>query len=61
MFHMAVLLGLLVHNTMESNFFSNQAPLAVALLLAALDLDKWRATVPPTVLGAGRATQPQDG
>ncbi len=41
-FHMALLVGLLVHNLTESNLFSNNSVLAVAFVLAALDLEKWR-------------------
>ena len=41
-FHMALLVGLLVHNFTESNLFSNNSVLAVAFVLAALDLEKWR-------------------
>lgn len=41
-FHLALLLGLVLHNFTESNLFSNNALLAVALLLALLDLEKWR-------------------
>jgi len=41
-FYLALLLGLAVHNFTESNFFSNNGPLAVAFLLAMLDLEKWR-------------------
>ncbi len=40
-FHMALLIGLLVHNLTESNLFSNNSVLAVAFVLAALDLEKW--------------------
>jgi O-antigen ligase len=41
-FHLAFLLGLAVHNFTESNFFSNNALLASALLICLLDLEKWR-------------------
>ncbi len=41
-FHMALLVGLVVHNFTESNLFSNNSVLAVAFVLAALDLEKWR-------------------
>ena len=41
-FHMALLIGLVVHNFTESNLFSNNSVLAVAFVLAALDLEKWR-------------------
>ncbi len=41
-FHMALLIGLLVHNFTESNLFSNNTTLVVAFLIAALDLEKWR-------------------
>ena len=41
-FHMAMLVGLLVHNFTESNLFSNNSVLAVAFVLTALDLEKWR-------------------
>jgi exopolysaccharide production protein ExoQ len=43
-FYLALLLGLVVHNFTESNLFSNNALLAVALLLSVLDLEKWRIT-----------------
>lgn len=43
-FYLALLLGLVVHNFTESNLFSNNALLAVALLLTVLDLEKWRIT-----------------
>jgi O-antigen ligase len=43
-FHLALTLGLVLHNFTESNLFSNNALLAVALLLAMLDLEKWRIT-----------------
>ena len=45
-FHMALLVGLLVHNLTESNLFSNNSTLVVAFLLTALDLEKWRLAVP---------------
>jgi O-antigen ligase len=41
-FYLALLLGLVVHNATESNLFSNNSLLAVALLLCVLDLEKWR-------------------
>jgi O-antigen ligase len=41
-FYLALLLGLVVHNFTESNLFSNNSLLAVALLLCVLDLEKWR-------------------
>lgn len=41
-FHMSLLVGLVVHNLTESNLFSNNSVLAVAFVLAALDLEKWR-------------------
>ena len=41
-FYLALLLGLIVHNFTESNLFSNNGLLAVAFLLATLDLEKWR-------------------
>ena len=41
-FHMALLVGLVVHNFTESNLFSNNSVLAVAFVLAALDLQKWQ-------------------
>jgi O-antigen ligase len=41
-FHLAFLLALLVHNVTESNLFCNSNLLAVGLLLAVLDLEKWR-------------------
>ncbi len=45
-FHMALLVGLLVHNLTESNLFSNNSTLVVAFVLTALDLEKWRLAVP---------------
>ena len=41
-FYLALTLGLVVHNFTESNLFSNNGVLAVALLIAVLDLEKWR-------------------
>ncbi len=41
-FHMALLVGLLVHNFTESNLFSNNSTLVVAFLFTTLDLTKWR-------------------
>ena len=41
-FHMSLLVGLVVHNFTESNLFSNNSVLAVAFILATLDLEKWR-------------------
>ncbi len=41
-FHLALLTGLIVHNFTESNLFSNNSVLAIAFVLAALDLEKWR-------------------
>lgn len=41
-FHLSLLLALLVHNFTESNLFSNNSVLAVAFILAALDLEKWQ-------------------
>jgi O-antigen ligase len=41
-FHLALLLGLVIHNFTESNLFSNNALLAVGFLLCVLDLEKWR-------------------
>jgi O-antigen ligase len=46
-FHLAFLLGLIVHNFTESNLFNNNALLAVGFLLAAVDLEKWRLTRRP--------------
>jgi O-antigen ligase len=43
-FHLAFLLGLIVHNFTESNLFNNNALLAVGFLLTAIDLEKWRLT-----------------
>jgi exopolysaccharide production protein ExoQ len=40
-FHMALLIGLLVHNFTESSLF-NSGVLGVGLIVAALDLQKWR-------------------
>jgi O-antigen ligase len=44
-FYLAYLLGLLLHNFTESNLFANNGALAVAFLIAALDLEKWRVSV----------------
>ena len=41
-FHLTMLIGLLVHNFTESNLFSNNSVLAVAFIIAAIDLEKWR-------------------
>jgi exopolysaccharide production protein ExoQ len=41
-FHLALLLGLILHNFTESNLFSNNGLLALVLLLSILDLEKWR-------------------
>ncbi len=41
-FHMALLIGLLVHNFTESNLFSNNATLVMAFVFTTLDLGKWR-------------------
>ena len=41
-FHMALLIGLLVHNFTESNLFSNNSTLVMAFVFSTLDLDKWR-------------------
>jgi len=41
-FHLAFLLGLLVHNFTESSLFCTNGLLAVGLLVAMLDLEKWR-------------------
>jgi O-antigen ligase len=43
-FHLAFLLGLVVHNFTESNLFSNNGILGLALLICLLDLEKWRMT-----------------
>ena len=40
-FHLTMLLGLLVHNLTESNLFSNNSVLAVAFIVAAVDLERW--------------------
>jgi hypothetical protein len=40
--YLALLLGLILHNFTESNLFNNNALLAVAFLIATLDLEKWR-------------------
>jgi O-antigen ligase len=42
LFHMALLLALLIHNVTESNLFTNQGVLALALMLCVLDLNKWQ-------------------
>jgi O-antigen ligase len=41
-FYLALTSGLIIHNFTESNLFSNNALLAVALLIAILDLQKWQ-------------------
>ncbi len=46
-FHMALLVGLLVHNFTESNLFSNNSTLVVAFLFTTLDLAKWRIQTRP--------------
>ena len=43
-FHLALLIGLVVHNFTESNLFSNNSVLAIALVIAVLDLEKSRIT-----------------
>ncbi len=54
-FHLALLLGLVVHNFTESNLFSNNSVLAVAFLLCALDLERWKIrTRPPKVVRVQR-------
>ena len=57
-FHLATLVGLLVHNFTESNLFSNNSVLAVAFIVAAVDLEKWRVAVrPPATFRRGRLTR----
>ena len=58
-FHMALLVGLLVHNLLESNLFSNNSTLVVAFLLTALDLEKWRLAVPRGGVVRGLSPAPQ--
>ena len=41
-FHLTLLVCLLVHNFTESNLFFNNSVLAVAFVLAALELERWR-------------------
>jgi len=48
LFHMALLLALLIHNVTESNLFTNQGILALALMLCVLDLNKWQEPSAPT-------------
>ena len=48
-FHMALLVGLLVHNVTESNLFSHNSTMVVAFLFTALDLEKWRIGAPRPV------------
>ena len=48
-FHMTLLTSLLVHNFTESNLFSNNSVLAVAFVLAALDLEQWRLGAPARI------------
>ena len=61
-FHMALLVGLVVHNFTESNLFSNNSVLAIALVLAVIDLEKWRLATwrprPRALPGAGAACRP---
>ena len=54
-FHMTLLTSLLVHNLTESNLFSNNSVLAVAFVLAALDLEQWRLDRPHRVPAVRRA------
>ena len=54
-FHLALLLGLVVHNTMESNLFSNTSLLAVALLICLLDLQRLRPVRAPAPDGVQAA------
>jgi O-antigen ligase len=49
-FHLAFLLGLVIHNFTESNLFTNSGLLAVALMLCLLDLEKWRLARRPAPL-----------
>jgi exopolysaccharide production protein ExoQ len=57
-FHLSLLVALLVHNLTESNLFSNNSVLAVAFILAALDLEKWRLAMrKPTTARYPRAVQ----
>ena len=56
-FHMTLLTSLLVHNLTESNLFSNNSVLAVAFVLAALDLEQWRLDAPARRSALGRAAQ----
>ena len=45
-FHLSLVLSLLVHNLTESNLFTNNSLLAVALILAVLDLGRWSSALP---------------
>jgi exopolysaccharide production protein ExoQ len=47
-FYLAYLLGFLLHNFTESSLFANNGPLAVAFLITAIDLEKWRVTAQAT-------------
>jgi exopolysaccharide production protein ExoQ len=47
-FHLSLLVGLIIHNFTESNLFTNNSVLAVAFLIAMLDLERWRITVRAT-------------
>jgi O-antigen ligase len=58
LFHMAFLLGLLIHNVTESNLFSNQAILAIALILCVLDLN--RASAPASNRQRRSRTKPRN-
>ena len=53
-FYLAFLLGFLLHNFTESSLFANNGPLAVALLICILDLEKWRITCEATGRTIGR-------
>lgn len=53
-FYLIFLLGFLLHNFTESSLFANNGPLAVAFLICAVDLEKWRVTT----VAAGRSLRP---
>ena len=46
LFHLAFLLSLCIHNFTESNLFSNNALLAVALYYSIFSLENWRRNLP---------------
>ncbi|GBQ59575.1 O-antigen ligase family protein [Komagataeibacter swingsii] len=45
-FYLCFLVALVIHNFTESNLFSNNSLLAVALFIAIIDMEKWRISCP---------------